>query len=79
MMVERWIAWRVGLCATFVIASGGCHDACQQIAAQLRDCCARGPAELRARCEAEAKKLEDRGNSGACQSAADRGSFEGCQ
>jgi len=78
MMVERWAGLRLGL-MVLLLAGSGCHDACQQLAAQLRDCCAKGPAELRAHCEAEAKKLEDDGSSKACQSAADQGRFEGCQ
>ena len=72
---------RVGVWAGLAVlglASLGCSDSCSEVAALLRECCARGPAELRQSCEAEAKRLEDDGNSEACERALESGSFETC-
>ena len=33
----------------------------------MRQCCAKGPAELRASCEAEAQRIENDGNAEACE------------
>ena len=57
----------------------GCSSSpCQTVADLLRECCAKGPAELRGSCEEEAKQLESDGNDEACQSALDRGLYERC-
>lgn len=57
----------------------GCSSSpCQTVAELLRECCAKGPAELRGSCEEEAKQLESDGNDEACQSALDRGLYERC-
>lgn len=56
-----------------------CADApCEELAQQMRECCLKGPAELRAGCEADAQRLEDDGNSDACQSALDEGVYARC-
>jgi hypothetical protein len=52
---------------------------CDEVAELLRECCARGPAELRQGCEAEAKRLEEDGNTDACETALQRGGFRGCK
>jgi hypothetical protein len=67
-----WVALGLGL----VLA--GCSSPCEEVAKLLRDCCAKGPAELRARCEEDAQHLEDDGNSDACQSALDHGTYQRC-
>ena len=43
----------------------------------MRQCCAKGPAELRVECEAEAKRLEDDGNAEACENVKDK--LAGCK
>ena len=55
----------------------GCGSDCDEVAALMRQCCAKGPAELRAECEADAKRLEDDGNAEACEDA--KGKFAGCR
>jgi hypothetical protein len=54
----------VGL-GLFCAACG--DDACDKVAARLRECCAAGPAELRPDCEAEAQRLEDDGDVESCE------------
>jgi hypothetical protein len=68
-----WACW-----AGFGLACVGCSDPCAEVAEQLRECCARGPAELRQSCEAEAQRLEDDGNSEACEQTLDQGDYESC-
>jgi len=71
--VGIWIAGLGWFCA-------GCgSDACPEVAGLLRQCCAKGPAELREGCEAEAKRLEDDGNSDACQTILDEHQYEECK
>jgi len=66
-------------CIALFIALTGCNDACEEVAASLRQCCARGPAELREACEAHADALEQDGNAEACADAAAQGDFAGCE
>jgi hypothetical protein len=77
-MVSRTGVW-LPLISGLALFSTGCADApCEELAEQLRECCAKGPAELRAGCEAEAQRLEEDGNSDACQSALDDGVYARC-
>lgn len=46
-----------------------CGNDCSEVAELMRQCCAKGPAELRDACEAEAQQLEDDGNADACEDA----------
>ncbi len=70
-----WALW-VAVLASAVVGCTG--SPCADVADLLRQCCAKGPAELRQGCEAEAKKLEDDGNADACKATLERGSYEGC-
>lgn len=45
----------------------GCGNDCDEVANSMRQCCAKGPAELRADCEAEAQRIENDGNAEACE------------
>ena len=56
----------------------GCSSPCKAVADLLRECCAKGPAELRQGCETEAKHLDDKGNSDACQASLDAGVYARC-
>jgi hypothetical protein len=72
---------RVGLALALSISilCGACDDdVCDQIALQLRECCKKGPAELRDGCEDEADMLESDGNEEACEVDLDRGTFARC-
>ena len=62
----------------FGLISLGCSSPCDEVASQLRQCCAAGPEDLRAGCEAEARRLEEDGNDEACESALDSRLFERC-
>jgi hypothetical protein len=53
-----------------------CGNDCDEVAELMRQCCAKGPAELRAECEAEAKRLEDDGDSESCENV--KGKLVGC-
>jgi hypothetical protein len=64
--------------AGFGLLGLGCSSPCSEVAELLRECCAKGPAELRGSCEKEAEQLESDGNDEACQSALDRGHYERC-
>ena len=69
-----WVGW-----ATLLgVACVGCSSPCEDVAELLRRCCAKGPAELRQSCEAEAKRLQDDGNASACQASLDDGQFAEC-
>ena len=46
---------------------GGCGNECSEVADLIRQCCAKGPAELRAACEARAQRVEDDPNPAACE------------
>jgi hypothetical protein len=70
-----WALLVAGLGSTGLGCSG---SPCEQVADLLRECCAKGPAELRQTCEAEAKRLEDDGNADACQMALDQGDYDRC-
>jgi hypothetical protein len=61
------------------LAAAGCSSPCEEVAKLLRDCCAKGPPELRKGCEEDAQHLEKDGNSDACQSALDRGIYQRCE
>jgi hypothetical protein len=64
-----------------VVALGmGCSDGapCEELAQQMRECCAKGPAELRASCDAEAQRLADDGDSDACETALHDGVYARC-
>jgi hypothetical protein len=78
-MVSRTGAW-LPLLLGLQLFCGGCSDAapCEELAEQLRVCCAKGPADLRASCDAEAKQLEDDGNSDSCEHALDEGLYARC-
>ena len=66
----------VGFVATGAGCTGG--DACEDVAALLRKCCKKGPAEHKPACEARAAALEEDGNSDACDEALLEGDFAGC-
>jgi hypothetical protein len=72
---------RMGVRASLILWLGlvcsGCSTPCEDIADRLRECCAKGPAELREGCMAYAKQLADDGNSDACQSY-DKAKLEQC-
>lgn len=70
---KAWLGVLFGVSALCV----GCGNDCDEVASLMRQCCAKGPAELRAECELEAKRLEDDGNSEACENV--KGKFAGCQ
>lgn len=77
-MAARRIDVRAGLLA-LGLCCAACDDPCAELADQLRECCARGPAELRQSCEAEAEALQDDGNTDACEDALERRLFAECQ
>ncbi|MGC4092713.1 MAG: hypothetical protein QM756_33500 [Polyangiaceae bacterium] len=71
----RMCFWAVGLLASL----SGCSGPCSDVADQLRKCCARGPAELRSICEAEAQRIEDDGDADTCRAALGNHNYEGCE
>jgi hypothetical protein len=64
----------------FAAPGAGCTggDPCEDVAALLRKCCAKGPAENKQACETRAAELEEDGNAEACERALDEGDFAGC-
>lgn len=60
---KAWWALLFGVSAWCV----ACGDNCDTAADLMHQCCAKGPAELRAECEAEAKRLEENGNATSCE------------
>lgn len=68
-----WLGIVIGLGAL----CGGCGNDCSEVADLMRQCCAKGPAELRQACEAEAQRLEDDGNGEACKNVKNK--LAGCQ
>jgi hypothetical protein len=73
-MVSRMGGW-----LPLIVGLGlGCSAPCEELAEQMRECCARGPAELRASCETEAKHLQDDGSDDACDAALDDGVYARC-
>jgi hypothetical protein len=77
-MVSRMGILRV-LLLGFGLGCMGCSGGqCEEIATLLRECCAKGPAELRVSCENEAQHLQNDGNADACQSALDAGVYARC-
>jgi hypothetical protein len=60
------------------LALAGCSSPCEEVATLLRECCAKGPSELRESCEKEAQHLDDDGNSDACQATLDKGTYQRC-
>jgi hypothetical protein len=73
------VGWKHWIATLFVTCVACDDSSCDAVADQLRDCCARGPAELRTGCEAEAKRLEEDGNSDACDSALEEGTYARCE
>jgi hypothetical protein len=73
--VVGWKYWMIALFVTCV----ACGNDCAAVADQLRKCCARGPAELREGCEAEATRLEEDGNADACDAAIQEGTYAQCK
>ncbi|HEX2670182.1 MAG TPA: hypothetical protein VHM25_04880 [Polyangiaceae bacterium] len=69
-------AWLGVLMVTSALCAG-CGNDCSEVADLMRQCCAKGPAELRAACEAEAQRLEDDGNADACEDTKPR--LAGCR
>lgn len=62
-----------------VACGAGCsEDPCEEVAASLRACCAKGPAELQDACEASAASFENEGNQEACAHALAKGDFARC-
>jgi len=74
------VSWtgRLRLLLVLSLVCVGCSSPCKTVAELLRECCAKGPAELRQDCETEAKHLDDNGNSDACQSSLDAGVYAKC-
>ena len=70
---KAWWAIVFGVSAS----CAGCGNDCDEVADLMRQCCAKGPAELRASCEAEAKRIEDDGNAEACEDV--KGKLAGCR
>jgi hypothetical protein len=70
--VRQWVI------AAFVACGAGCSDPCEEVAASVRACCAKGPAELAHACEARAASLENDGHQEACDQALARGDFARC-
>jgi hypothetical protein len=60
-----WLGVLVGVSAL----CGGCGNECSEVADLMRQCCAKGPEELRAECEAAANRVEDDPNPEACEEA----------
>lgn len=60
-----WLGIVIGLGAL----CGGCGNDCSEVADLMRKCCAKGPEELRAACEAQAQRVEDDPNPEACEDA----------
>jgi hypothetical protein len=78
MLMGCKVGWKHWLAALFVTCAACDDSSCEAVANQLRECCAKGPAELRADCESEAKRLEQDGNADACDTAIDVGAFARC-
>ena len=77
-MVVRWKS-AGALLAVVSVLSGACaDDSCDEVAAELRECCDKGPPELKSGCMKEAAKLEEDGNTEACEADLDEGSFARC-
>lgn len=74
--VRRSKVW-LGALVVLSALSGGCGNDCSEVADLMRQCCAKGPAGLRAACEADAQRVEDDGNGEACESAKDK--LAGCK
>jgi hypothetical protein len=76
-MVVRWKGgWALLLVSLLCGACG--DDSCDEIAAELRECCDKGPPELKTGCMKEAAKLEEDGNTEACEADLDEGTFAKC-
>jgi hypothetical protein len=64
-----WMSIRASVILGLVLVGPACSTPCEDVAERLRECCAKGPAELREGCMAYAKQLADDGNSDACESS----------
>jgi len=73
------VGWKHWVAALFVTCVACDDSSCEAVADQLRQCCTRGPAELREGCESEAKRLEDDGNADACDAALEEGDYARCE
>ena len=73
----RWTKARWALLFGVSALCAGCGNDCDEVADLMRQCCAKGPAELRAGCEAEAQHIEDDGNAEACENV--KGKLAGCK
>ena len=62
-----WMGIRASVILGLALAGLACSTPCEDVAVRLRECCAKGPAELREGCMAYAKRLADDGNSDACE------------
>ena len=76
------VTWRNRARSWFVLTAAlaaiGCESPCEEVAAQLRECCAKGPAELRAQCDRDADELEQDGDTDSCEHSLSQGELEGC-
>jgi hypothetical protein len=73
------VGWKCWLATLFVVCVACDDSSCDAVAKQLKKCCARGPAELRSNCEAQAQQLSDDGNSEACDTALEEGTYARCE
>lgn len=73
-----WSVVRASLAVGLGLLCIGCSSPCTEVAELLRQCCAKGPAELRESCEAEARQVENDGNADACQAQLDDHRLDGC-
>ncbi len=78
-MVVRGLGLALALTVAALCGACDVDDECDEVAAQLRKCCDKGPPELRDGCIDEAEALEDDGNADACQVDLERRSFERCE
>jgi hypothetical protein len=74
--VRRSKAWWV---VVFGVSAScaGCGNDCDEVADSMLQCCVKGPAELRAECEAEAQRIARDGNAEACENVKDK--LTGCK
>ena len=70
---KAWLGMLFGVGALCV----GCGNDCDEVADLIRECCAKGPPELRAECEAEAKRVEEDPDANACENV--KSKLAGCK